>query len=298
MLMPSHYAEAHDSYLAQYLQSGEAHVIGIGREVTGRKRDGTEFPAQLSVGEIRLAGGRGFTGILHDLSSRVRSEQHLREQEALAKIGEMAAVLAHEVKNPLAAVSGAIQIISDAFSANSQEASIIAEILARLDTLNELTNDLLLFSRPPRPTLTSVEIAALLRSTIELLAADPAHAALEIEVVGDAPDVLGDAELLKIVLQNLLINAAHAMNERGVIRVGLAELDGMVRITLADQGPGIPADVRPNLFRPFFTTKARGTGLGLSTAKRLVEAQQGTIELFWPDEGGTTVRIQLPKADQ
>jgi two-component system, LuxR family, sensor kinase FixL len=296
MLMPSPYHAEHDGYIKHYLDTGERHIIGLGREVTGLRRDGSEFPLHLSVGEIQLGAERGFTGILHDLSARVRSEQHLREQAALAKIGEMAAVLAHEVKNPLTAVSGAIQIIGDVLEPGSQEAAIVTEILARLDTLNELTNDLLLFARPPRPSLEAVEIVSLLQSTAGLLAADPSHAAMEIEVSGAAPEVFVDAELLKIVFQNLLLNAAHAMNGHGRIRIGVQDDDTMVRVSVADQGPGIPLEVRANLFQPFFTTKARGTGLGLSTAKRLIEAQRGSIEMLWPASGGTTVVVCLPKA--
>lgn len=294
MLMPSPYQEEHDAYIQHYLGTGERKIIGIGREVTGLKHDGTTFPLHLSVGEIKLEGERGFTGILHDLSARVRSERHLREQEALAKIGEMAAVLAHEVKNPLTAVSGAIQIIGDALPPDGQEAGIIQEILKRLETLNELTNDLLLFARPPRPTLAPVDLDGLLRMTADLFSVDPAHAGVRLAISGTAPDVSGDAELLKIVFQNLLINAAHAMNRVGTVYVNLATAPGRAQVEIVDAGPGIPPELRPRLFQPFFTTKSRGTGLGLSTAKRLLEAQHGTIQLSWPETGGTTVTMTIP----
>ena len=112
MLMPSPYREEHDSYLSRYLATGRAKIIGIGREVQGRRKDGTTFPLHLSVGQITIDGERKFTGILHDLSARVRLEEQLREQATLAKLGEMAAVIAHEVKNPLAGIRGAIQVIA------------------------------------------------------------------------------------------------------------------------------------------------------------------------------------------
>ena len=120
MLMPSPYHEEHDTYLARYLATGVQKIIGIGREVTGLRRDGTTFPLHLSVGEMTVGGERKFTGILHDLSARVRIEEQLREQTSLARLGEMAAVIAHEVKNPLAGVRGAIQVIGDA-SAEGQQ---------------------------------------------------------------------------------------------------------------------------------------------------------------------------------
>ena len=112
MLMPSPYHEEHDGYLERYLREGKARIIGVGREVTGRRRDGSTFPLHLSVGEMSVAGQRKFTGILHDLSARVRIEEQLREQEALARLGEMAAVLAHEIRNPLAGIRGAMQVMA------------------------------------------------------------------------------------------------------------------------------------------------------------------------------------------
>ena len=110
MLMPAPYRDEHDTFLARYLPTGRITVIDGGREVQGRRKDGTTFPLHLSVGQITIEGQRKFTAILHDLSGRVEMEGRLREQAALAKLGEMAAVIAHEVKNPLAGIRGAIQV--------------------------------------------------------------------------------------------------------------------------------------------------------------------------------------------
>src|SRR5581483_2940909 len=110
-LMPEPYRAEHDGYLDNYLKTDTKRIIGIGREVSGRRKDGSTFPLHLSVGEMQVAGERRFTGILADLTPRVRMEEQLREQTALARLGEMAAVIAHEVKNPLAGIRGAIQII-------------------------------------------------------------------------------------------------------------------------------------------------------------------------------------------
>ena len=121
MLMPSPYHEEHDTYLSRYLATGRAKIIGIGREVQGRRKDGTTFPLHLSVGQITIRGERKFTGILHDLSSQSRMEEQLREQAALARLGEMAAVIAHEVKNPLAGIRGAIQVFGTGMSRDGTE---------------------------------------------------------------------------------------------------------------------------------------------------------------------------------
>jgi two-component system sensor kinase FixL len=295
-LMPSPYREEHDGYLSRYLHTGHAKIIGIGREVTGRKADGTLFPLHLSVGEMLLGGERKFTGILHDLSSRVRMEEQLREQAALVRLGEMAAVIAHEVKNPLAGIRGAVQVIGGRLPKESREAAVVGEVLSRIDTLNGLIQDLLLFARPPQPKPAPVDVSPLVLTTAVLLNSDPALSRVRIDVEGSSPPLAADAELLKIVFLNLLVNSAHAMRGEGRIQVTIGVANGYCRVAVADAGPGIPPEIREKIFTPFFTTKARGTGLGLPTAKRLVEAHQGTIQIDCPPGGGTTVTIQLPLA--
>ena len=294
MLMPSPYHEEHDGYLASYLETGEAKIIGIGREVTARRRDGTTCPVRLSVGEMTIDGERKFTGVLHDLSDRMRLEEQLREQTSLARLGEMAAVIAHEVKNPLAGVRGAIQVIGGRLPPDSKDAAMVKEIVARIDALNDLMKDLLLFARPPHPRPAPVDVGALIETTADLLGADPALKDVSVTVDGSAPPIVADPALLKIVFVNLLANSAHAMKGRGTIRVSLSAHGDGCEITVADSGPGIPPEVLEKVFTPFFTTKSRGTGLGLPTARRIVEAHQGQIKVACPPGGGTIVSVQLP----
>ena len=294
LLMPSPHREEHDGYLARYLTTGIGKIIGVGREVTACRKDGTTFPVHLSVGEMSLGGEPKFTGILHDLSARVRMETQLAEKTSLARIGEMAAVIAHEVKNPLAGIRGAIQVIGSRLPVGGKDAAVAKEIVTRIDALNDLMKDLLLFARPPQPRPFTVDLAPLLTTTVDLLSADPSLKELRVEVEGWAPPIQADPDLLKIVFVNLLMNAAHAMQGRGVIRVALAAVDQSCRIVFADAGPGIPPDTREKIFTPFFTTKARGTGLGLSTAKRFVELHGGSLTIDCPPHGGTLVTVQLP----
>jgi two-component system sensor kinase FixL len=254
MLMPSPYREAHNGYISDYLRTGTPKIIGIGRDVTGLRRNGTTFPVHLSVGEMRIGNDQHFAGILHDLSARVALEARLREQASLARIGEM----------------------------------------ARLDALGDLIKDLLLFARPPTPRLAPVDVTLLLNLTVGLLSKDPAFGRVRIDVNGTAPAMFGDAEFLKIVFQNLLINAVQAMHGQGAVRVSIASNGRSCQIRIADTGPGLAPEALEKLFRPFFTTKARGTGLGLATAKRLIEAHGGTIRVESPPEGGTEVTIELP----
>jgi two-component system sensor kinase FixL len=294
MLMPEPYRSEHNGYLARYLREGAPRIIGSGREVTGRRRDGSTFPLHLSVGEMSVAGERKFTGILHDLSARVRMEEQLREQAAMVRLGEMAAVIAHEVKNPLAGVRGAIQVIGGRLPRESKDALIIKEIIQRIDALSDLMKDLLLFARPPQPRPSPTDLVPLVEITADLLSKDPSLRNVEIEIAGSAPPIHADPEMLKIVFQNLLVNGAHAMHGQGRIRVAVQAGDSGCEIAFSDTGPGIPHEIRDKIFAPFFTTKSRGSGLGLPTAKRLIEAHKGRIVVECPAGGGTTVIVQIP----
>jgi PAS domain S-box-containing protein len=294
MLMPEPDRSKHDGYIRHHLETGERRIIGIGRAVTGMRNDGQQFPLHLSVGEFEIDGETHFTGILHDLSRRTELEDRLREATALARLGEMAAVIAHEVKNPLAAVRGAVQVIGSRLPAGANDATIVKEIIARIDGLNDLIQDLLVFARPPAPKPARADLRALSESVVELLKRDPAFAELQVVIEGAPPPLNGDATMLTIAIQNLLINSAQAMQGRGEVRVRLGAADGWHSIEIADTGPGIPAEIRAALFRPFKTTKARGTGLGMATAKRLTELQGGRIEVAPPAGGGTIVTLFLP----
>jgi PAS domain S-box-containing protein len=294
VLMPEPDHSRHDHYIANHVRTGERKIIGIGRAVTGRRKDGATFPLHLSVGEMQIDGEPHFTGILHDLSSRADLEDRLREATAMARLGEMAAVIAHEVKNPLAAVRGAIQVIGSRMKGDSGDGAIIREIIARIDALNTLIQDLLVFARPPQPKPVDIQLRELLTAVAGLLKADPAFSALEVTIAGDTPVLRLDPSLMTIVFQNLLMNAAQAMHGKGNITVALGTQDGWCRIDVTDHGPGIPAEIQAALFRPFKTTKARGTGLGMATAKRLVELHEGRISVTCPPGGGTMVSVELP----
>jgi two-component system sensor kinase FixL len=294
MLMPSPYREEHDHYLSRYMATGRAKIIGVGREVTGRRQDGTTFPLHLSVGQISIAGESKFTGIVHDLSARVRVEEQLREQAALARLGEMAAVIAHEVKNPLAGIRGAMQVMGRRMTAGSMDQEMTHEIVKRIDSLDAMMKDMLVFARPPKPKRLPIDIAPLVAVTAHLLREDAAMRDVDVRIEGSAPPVSGDAEMLKMVFQNLLVNGIHAMGGHGTLRVEIAAADGACQISVIDTGPGIAPEIRAKVFTPFFTTKSRGTGLGLPTAKRFIEAHDGCISIDCPPQGGTVITITLP----
>ena len=267
ILMPSPYHEEHDAYLARHLATGVQKIIGTGREVTGLRRDGTTFPLHLSVGKMTVGGERKFTGILHDLSARVRIEEQLREQSSLARLGEMAAVIAHEVKNPLAGVRGAVQVIGTRLPKDSKDAVMVKEIVSRIDALNELMQDLLLFARPPQPKPALVDVVTVVTTTADLIAGDPTLKDVRVSVDGAAPPILADAELLKIVFVNLLVNAAHAMQGRGTIRVTFTSMADTCQIAVADEGPGIPIRRPGQDLCPLLHHEVAGIGSGFADSQ-------------------------------
>jgi two-component system, LuxR family, sensor kinase FixL len=293
MLMPEPQSSEHDHYLRRYVMTGQRHIIGIGREVTALRKDGSTFPVHLSVAELAIEGETKFTGIIRDLTDRVKLEAKLREESGLVRLGELAAVLAHEVKNPLAAVSGAIQVLSDRLT-SAEDREIAREVLRRLEALSAMMSDLLLYARPPKPRVRPVAVVELVESLIAFMRLDEGWRDVEAWVEGAAPSVLADAELLKVALQNLLVNAVQAMHGKGRLTVQLVEQDGLVHIDVVDSGSGILPDIQAQMFTPFFTTKSRGTGLGLATVRRIAEAHRGKVRILASDSGGTTVRFSLP----
>ena len=244
---------------------------------------------------MTIDGEPKFTGILHDLTTRVVLETQLREQAALTRLGEMAAVVAHEVKNPLTGIRGAVQIIGSRLPAGSRDAEVVKEIVARIDALNDLMKDLLLFARPPQPRLAPTDPRPILETVVHLVRQDPGGARDRDPGRGNVRYHRGGpgAPQARDSESSAECRARH--HRPGSIQIDVRTIGSMCRMTVTDSGPGIPPEIREKLFTPFFTTKARGTGLGLSTAKRFVEAQGGTIAIDCPPTGGTTVSIELPR---
>jgi two-component system CheB/CheR fusion protein len=270
---------------------------GIWRgELRNRAKDGTIYWVDTTI--VPFLDDRGkpyqYMAIRYEITERKRSEARLREQTALARLGEMAAVVAHEVKNPLAGIRGALQVIGGRMPEGGRDRAIVSDVVARVDALNEIVQDMLVFARPREPKLTPVPLADLLEDTAALLRKDPAHAGLSVTVEGLRPTIQADPEQLQTVFLNLLLNASQASGATGRVRITIGTDNGTCRIAIADDGPGIPEEVRERIFEPFFTTKHRGTGLGLPTARRVIERHSGTIDLECPQSGGTVVRVTLP----
>ena len=265
-------------------------------EIRNRARDGSLYWVDTTIVPFLNAAGKPYQymAIRYEITGRKESEKRLQEQAALARLGEMAAVVAHEVKNPIAGIRGALQVISSRMPPETRDRAVMGDIITRLDGLNGVVQDLLVFARPRELRTEPVDLAALIGHTIDLIRRDPIFAAIEVRIDGSTGLVQADPAQLQLVVQNVLMNAAQAMNGQGPVTITFLAADGRSQMSIADGGPGMPPEVLEHAFEPFFTTKSRGTGLGLPLAKRIIEAHGGDIRIDTPPSGGTTVTLVLP----
>jgi PAS domain S-box-containing protein len=265
-------------------------------ELRNRAKDGSIYWVDTTIVPFLTDRGKPYQylAIRYDITARKLAEQQLVAQASLARLGEMAAVVAHEVRNPLAGLRGALQILSQRLEGERAEHSIILEMIKRLDALNDRVDDLLRYAKPRAPQLRSVKLHSLIESTIALVHRDQSMAALVIRVEGDAGVAArADGELLREVFLNLLINAGQAMEGRGTVRV-LIGAGAMASVRIIDTGPGLKPEIRDQIFEPFFTTKRTGTGLGLAIVQRLIELQSGAVNVEETSSAGTTMLVVLP----
>lgn len=265
-------------------------------EIRNRAKDGSIYWVDTTIVPFLDDRGKPFKymAVRYEITERKRTEELLRDQAALARLGQMAAVVAHEVKNPIAGIRGALQVIASRMAAESRDRSIITDIIARLDALNDVVQDLLVFARPRVLRSEPVDLRSLVASTADLITRDPAMCKLRIRVAQVEAVAWADGKQMQIVFHNILTNAAQAMNGAGEVNVDIRRTAAGWTLAFADRGPGMPPEVREKAFEAFFTTKHRGTGLGLPTARRIVEAHGGDIAIGAPPEGGTVVSISLP----
>jgi two-component system, LuxR family, sensor kinase FixL len=311
MLMPSPYRENHDEYLARYLETGDRRIIGIGRVVVGERKDGTTFPMELAVGEMRSNDQRFFTGFVRDLTERQDTESRLQELQSelvhisrLTAMGEMASTLAHELNQPLAAIANYLKgvrrlierqggeqstVIRDAVEKAAEQALRAGDIVRRL-------RDFVARGETER----RVESLAKLveeASALALVGAKEQGIRVRTQYDLDVDLVLADKVQVQQVLLNLMRNAVEAMagTPRRDLLLSTAAADGMVVINVADTGPGIDVEFAPQLFQPFATTKPHGMGVGLSISRTIVEAHGGRIWTEPNPGGGTIFRFTLPR---
>jgi two-component system, sporulation sensor kinase A len=265
-------------------------------ELRNRAKDGHIYWVDTTI--VPFLNERGkpyqYIAIRSDITARKQAEEKLAQQAALARVGQMAAVVAHEVRNPLAGIKGAVQVLMSRRAPGDSEVPVMRDIVGRIDSLSELINDLMLYARPRLPRLSHIELRPLISDAVTIVRRDPAAQSIDIVIEGDDVSASVDDELIRATLLNLVLNAAQAMAGRGRISVTLGKSGNFALIEVRDNGPGIPVEIRNQVFEPFFTTKARGGGLGLPIARRTAELHGGSLTLECPDRGGTVVNILLP----
>jgi len=231
------------------------------------------------------------------IDERSAVEERLTQAEHLAEIGQLAASLAHEIKNPLAGISGAIQVFRDDLAPDDPRQSTITEILGQIHRLDAAVKDLLLYARPTPPRAADISLADTIRRVLNVLAEEPALQHVEVEFDHHAKDIHihADRGQIEQLLINLFINAAHASHNGGAICVNVTHLPDRIRLVVADSGKGMSPEVQSRAFEPFFTTKAKGTGLGLSICRRIVETHGGRVFLESAVGRGTTVVVDFPQ---
>ena len=314
-LMPSPYREAHDGYLERYILTGERRIIGVGRVVVGERKDGSTFPMELAVGEMKSNNKRFFTGFIRDLTERQETETRLQELQSelihisrLTAMGEMASTLAHELNQPLASISNYVQGSRRLLAANTDENSVNAKMALQKAgdqalRAGQIIHRLREFVSRGE-TIHDVESLSKLveeASALALVGAKEQGVRVRFQLNSDLDLVFVDKVQVQQVILNLIRNAVEAMadaRDRRLLISSTPAGDGMVRISVADSGSGISPEQKQSLFLPFNTTKPHGMGVGLSISKTIIEAHGGSIWAEPNPGGGTTFHFTLRYAGQ
>jgi PAS domain S-box-containing protein len=311
MLMPQPYRGEHDGYLTRYRETGEKHIIGIGRKVEAQRKDGTTFPMELAVGEVGEAGSnRIFTGFIRDLSSREKMEEDLRQAQKMEAVGQLTGGLAHDFNNLLTAISGNLEMLEPRLS-DDEDRELLREAQEATELGAQLAKRLLAFGRRTALQAQAVDINKIATGMVDLLRRTLGES-VKVEMVLEPglPLTTTDPGQVENVLLNLAINARDAMPEGGrlIIETRRTQLDeayaaehsevtagDYVMLSVTDTGTGMSEEVQRRAFEPFYTTKGpgAGSGLGLSMVHGFVKQSGGHVQLYSELGHGTTVRIYL-----
>ena len=265
-------------------------------EIRNKAKDGTFYWVDTTIVPFMDDRGhpRQYLAIRSDITQRKRAEAQLAAQATLTQLGHLAAVVAHEVRNPLAGVRGSLEVLDARLQPPPKEREVIRTMIERLDALNAKLDDILRFARPQAPSVRVVEVGPIVRDAIASARAALMTGCPPIAFADEFCLVSADAEMLRASLLNLLLNACQAGGP--AVSVTAEPLGDVCRISVLDSGGGISDDVMDRVFEAFYTTKKTGTGLGLPIVKRLMELQGGTVTLRPRDGGGTIAELTLPLA--
>lgn len=311
MLMPNPYRERHDGYLQRYLMTGERRIIGLGREVEGQRKDGSVFPVDLAVTEFFIHGVRMFTGLVRDISDRRAAEQasqarldELAHAGRLADLGLTTSAIAHEVNQPLTAIVSFAHACQRLLDSGEPDPKVLRDALGQIAEQGERASAIVSkvrdMARKRGRTLVPVDLNSVVPHVLDLLERTlrARQVAVELDLPDDLPRVEADQIQMEQVIMNLVSNALEAMTDAATpaprVRIVGSVRDGYVSITVADNGPGLPADRMDRVFDDFYTTKEQGLGVGLSICRRLAEAHGGRLTACAAPGGGAAFVLELP----
>jgi two-component system, LuxR family, sensor kinase FixL len=312
LLMPAPYQQNHDGYLDRYQRTGERRIIGIGRVVVGERKDGSTFPLELSVGEMRSSERRYFTGFIRDITERQKTEARLQELQSelvhisrLTAMGEMASTLAHELNQPLSAITnylnGSRRILAEATDASSARVREAVEKAVdqalRAGQIIRRLRDFVARGETER-RVESLHKMIEEAGALALVGAKEQGVRVRFQFDSEADQVLADKVQIQQVLLNLMRNGMEAMEglERRELTVSTRVSGDEVLIGVSDSGTGIAPEVADQLFQPFITTKRQGMGVGLSISRTIIEAHGGRIWVEPSDTGGAAFYFTLRSA--
>jgi two-component system sensor kinase FixL len=312
LLMPEPYRSLHDGYVERYLATGEKRIIGIGRAVIARHKDGRTFPIELAVGEVRSGASHVFTGFIRDISDRVAAQaranklqQELSHVARLSAMGEIASMIVHELNQPLTAIANfgeAAKRLLEADGDQRRAAGFMEKSVAQAHRASEMIRRLRSFVSRSPGEMEPIAVNEVVRDAarLALIGAADQHIRTGFELAADLPEVTADRIQVQQVVVNLIRNGIDAMleapagREAELVVETRTDADGAVLISVADTGPGIAPEVAADLFDPFVTTKKGGMGIGLSVSRSIVEAHGGRIWAEPVPGGGTRFRFTLP----
>jgi two-component system sensor histidine kinase PilS (NtrC family) len=274
---------------------------GIGRlDVDHKLPDGRLVPIGLVLSRLTRTGGEPVGTLVHmqDLTEKRAMEASMKKAERMAALGSMAAVIAHEIRNPLAAISGSVQMLKRSQRADDADLRLMDIVLRETHRLASLVSEFLGYARPREPKKKRVDLSILIEETVEAFSQCDRRKQTPIQMDLASVEVDVDSGQFRQVLWNLLNNADQACDGQGQIRIDLRAEAADVLIEVQDDGPGIEAELRGRVFEPFFTTREQGTGLGLAVVAQIVEAHHGNINLICPESGGSRFIIRIKATDQ
>jgi len=301
VLIPERSWLQHRQHRADYLAAPEVRAMGKGQELTGRRRDGSEVPVEISLSYIRTAGGLRVMALITDITERRTLAESSRQAEKLAALGALSAGIAHELNNPLGVIISRIELMlledeTQALSAVVREDLQVVHRQAR--RMARLVQSLLAYARPMAPPRGAVDVNQVVDEVLLFAEKQLAKEGVRIVATLDRslPPIVGDGNQLEQVLLNLLTNAQQAIDGGGEVRIvtrRILDPPGTIELIVADTGRGIPPELLSKIFEPFFTTKAAGTGLGLSITSRIVKEHGWMMHVQSAPGEGTEFTLRL-----